>query len=49
MLLSEILADFEYTAVGTVDGMEIADIVYDSRRADAAGCRWWKMGGFVVW
>ena len=38
MLLSEILADFEYTAVGTVDGMEIADIVYDSRRADAAGC-----------
>ena len=38
MLLSEILAAFEYTAVGTVDGVEIADIVYDSRRADAAGC-----------
>ena len=33
MLLAKILADIEYSASGNIDMLEIADIVYDSRKA----------------
>lgn len=38
MLLSQILADVEFTASADIIGIDIADIVYDSRKPEAAGC-----------
>ena len=36
MLLSDILADIEYEKTSDISGVEISDIVYDSRKAEAS-------------